>query len=104
MSKAWAPKRREQEYVPPDKDEDFRSEILEAGMRLMSVSGAKFSTAELVSDAMYGLIHVVGMYDLAGKWVTSRVSNAEREFVMTEEIRSVSILAFSFLINVMRDL
>ncbi len=104
MSKARAPKHKEQEYVLPDKVEDFCSEILEAGMCLMSVSGTKFPNAELVSDTMDGVLHVVGMYDLAGKWVTSHMSNAEREFVMTKEICSVSILVFSFLINVMHDL
>ncbi len=90
--------------MPPDKVEDFCSEILEAGMPLMSVSGAKFPNVELVSNAMYGVLHVVEMYNLAGKWVTSRVSNVEREFVTTKEIRSVSILVFSFLIDVMHDL
>ncbi len=104
MSKARAPKHKEQVYVPPDDVEDFCSEILEAGMRLMPVSGAKFPNAELVSNTTDGVLHVVGMYDLAGKWVTSRVSNTEREFVTTKEIRSVSIFAFSFPINVMRDL
>ncbi len=78
MSKARAPKHKEQKYVPPDEVEDFCSEILEAGMRLVSVSGAKFPNAELVSDAMYGVLHVVWMYNLAGKRVTSHVSNAER--------------------------
>jgi hypothetical protein len=104
MSKAQAPKRKEQEYVPPDDVKDFHCEILEAGMRLMSVRGAKFPNAELISIAMDSVLHVVGMYNLAGKWVTSRMSNAEREFVMTKEIRSVSIFAFSFLINVMCNL
>jgi hypothetical protein len=102
MSKSWAPKRKEQEHMPPDEVTDFCSEILEAGMRLISVSSANFPNAELVSNAMSGVLHVVRMYDLEGKWVTSRMSNAE--FVTTEEIRSVSISAFSFLINVMCDL
>ncbi len=53
---------------------------------------------------MDGVCHVVGMHDLARKWVTSRVSNAEREYVTTKEICSVSIFASSFLINIMRDL
>jgi hypothetical protein len=102
MSKSRAPKRKEQEHMPPDEVEDFCSEILEAGMRLISVSGANVPNAELVSDAMGGVLHVVRMYNLEGKWVTSHVSNAE--FVMIEEICSVSISAFSFLINVMCDL
>jgi hypothetical protein len=102
MSRSRAPKRKEQEHMPPDEVEDFCSEILEAGMHLMSVSGSNFPNAELVSDAMGGVLHVVGMYNLERKWVTSCVSNAE--FVTTKEIRSVSISAFSFLINVMCDL
>ncbi len=102
MSKSRAPKRKEQEHMPPDEVEDFRNEILKAGMRLISVSGANFPNAELVSDALSGALHVVRMYDLEGKWVTSRMSNAE--FLTTKEIRSVSISAFSFLINVMCDL
>jgi hypothetical protein len=70
------------------------------------MSSAEFPNTELVSNAMDGVCHVVGMHDLAGKWVTSHVSNAEREYVTTKEIRSVSvsIFAFSFLINIMRDL
>ncbi len=102
MSKSQAPKRKEQEHMPPDEVKDFCSEILKAGMRLISVSGTNFPNAELISNAMGGVLHVVRMNDLEGKWVTSCVSNAE--FVMTKEIRSVSISAFSFLINVMCDL
>ncbi len=106
MSKARAPKRKEQEYVPPNEVEDFRSEILKAGMRLMSMSSTEFPNAELVSNAMDGVRHVVWTHNLAGKWVTSHVSNgnAEREYVTTKEIHSVSIFVFSFLINVMHDL
>ena len=104
MSKARSPKRKEQEYVTPDEVKDFHSEILKAGMHLMSVSSAEFPNAELVSNAMDGVCHVVGMHNLAGKCVTSRVSNAEREYVMTKEICSVSIFAFSFLINIMHNL
>ena len=101
MSKSRAPKRKEQEHMPPDEVEDFCNEILEAGMRLISVSGANFPNAELVSNALGGVLHVIRMYNLEGKWVTSCVSNAE--FLMTKEICSVSISAFSFLINVMCD-
>ncbi len=102
MSKSRAPKRKEQEHMTPDEVEDFCNAILEAGMRLISVSGANFPNAELISNALGGVLHVVRMYDLEGKWVTSRVSNAE--FLTTKEIRSVSISAFSFQINVMCDL
>ncbi len=102
MSKSRAPKRKEQEHMPPDEVEDIHNEILEAGMRLISVSGMNFPNTELVSDAMGSVFYVVRMYNLEGKWVTPRMSNAE--FVTTKEIRSVSISAFSFLINVMCDL
>ena len=102
MSKSRAPKRKEQEHMPPDEVEDFCNEILKAGMCLISVSGANFPNAELISNAMGGVLHVVRMYDLEGKWVTSHVSNTE--FVTTKEICSVSISAFSFLINAMCDL
>ncbi len=101
MSESQAPKRKEQEHMRPDEVEDFCNEILEAGMRLISVSGTNFPNTELVSNAMGGVLHVIRMYNLEGKWVTSRMSNAE--FVTTKEIRSVSISAFSFLINVMCD-
>jgi hypothetical protein len=102
MSESRALKRKEQEHMPPDEVKDFCNEILKAGMCLISVSGANFPNAELVSNAMGGVLHVVKMYDLEGKWVTSCMSNAE--FVMTKEICSVSISAFSFLFNVMCDL
>jgi hypothetical protein len=102
MSKSQAPKRKEQEHMPPDEVKDFCNEILEAGMHIISVSGANFPIAELVSNALGGVLHVVRMYNLEGKWVTSRVSN--KEFLATKEICSVSISAFSFLINVMCDL
>jgi hypothetical protein len=102
MSESGAPKCKEQEHMPPDEVEEFCSEILEAGMRLISVSGANFPNAELVSNAMGGVLHIIRIYNLEGKWITSRMSKAE--FVMTKESRSVSIFAFSFLINVMCDL
>ncbi len=88
--------------MSPDEVKDFCNKILEAGMRLISVSGANFPNAKLVSNTMGGVLHVVRMYNMEGKWVTSRMSNAE--FVTTKEIRSVSISAFLFLINVMCDL
>ncbi len=102
MSKSRAPKHKEQEHMPPDEVKKFCSEIFEAGMCLISVSSTNFPNAELVSNTMGGVLHVVRMYNLEGKWVTSRMSNAE--FVTTKEICSVSISAFTFLINVMCDI
>ena len=52
MSKSRAPKRKEQEHMPPDEVTDFCSEILEAGMRLISVSSTNFPNAELISNAI----------------------------------------------------
>ncbi len=67
MSESRPPKRKEQEHMPPDEVEDFCNENLEAGMRLISVSGTNFPNAELVSNAMGSVLHVVRMYDLEGK-------------------------------------
>ncbi len=61
MSKSRAPKRKEQEHMPPDEVEDFRNEILKAWMRLISVSGTNFPNAELVSNTLGGVLHVVRM-------------------------------------------
>jgi hypothetical protein len=61
MSKSQAPKHKEQEHMPPDEVKDFRSEILEAGMPLILVSDTNFPNAELVSNAMGGVLHVVRM-------------------------------------------
>ncbi len=47
--------------MPPDEVKDFRNEIFEAGMHLISVSGANFPNAELVSNALGGVLHVVRM-------------------------------------------
>jgi beta-phosphoglucomutase-like phosphatase (HAD superfamily) len=51
MSKARAPKRKE-EYVPPDKIEEFCKEILKAGRHLAVVSSPRFPDAERVSKAI----------------------------------------------------
>jgi hypothetical protein len=64
MSKSRAPKRKEQEHMPPDEGKDFCNEILEAGMRLISVSGTNFPNAELISNALGGVLHVIRMYNL----------------------------------------
>jgi hypothetical protein len=93
MSKARAPKRKE-EYVPPDEIKEFCNEILEAGMYLASVSSVGFPDAESVSNAIAGVLSVVKRYKLVGRWVTS---------VMTKEIRNVSIFVFSLLINIMHN-
>jgi hypothetical protein len=91
MSKARPPKRKEK-YVPSDEIKEFRNEILEAGMHLASMSSVGFPDAESVSNAIVCVLSVVEQYTLAGRWVTSRVSNTEKEYVTTKEIHHVSFL------------
>ncbi len=101
MSKAKAPKHKE-DYVPPDKIEDFCNEILKAGTHLASVSSVDVPDAESGSDAIAGVLDVVEGYKLVGRWVTSSVSNTEEEYVTMKEICHVSLCVFSLSINVMR--
>jgi hypothetical protein len=91
--------------VPSDKIKDFHNEILKAGMHLVSISNVGFPDAESVSNIIARVLNVVKQYKLAGRWVTSRVNNTEKECVTTKEICHVSFFACSLLlINVMHDL
>jgi hypothetical protein len=96
MSKARPPKRKEK-YVPSDEIKEFHNEILEAGMHLASMSSVGFPDAESVSDAITCVLNVVEQYELFGGWVTSRVSNAEKEYVTTKEICHVSLVRVLFI-------
>ena len=91
MSKARVPKRKE-EYVAPNEIEEFREEILEAGMLLASVSSPRLPDAEKVSEAIGKVLEVVDDYKLLGMWVTSRVSNSNTNYATTKEIREVCFL------------
>jgi hypothetical protein len=72
--------------VPLDKIEEFRNEILKAGMHLTSLSSVDFPDAESVSNAIAGVLSVVKGYKLVGRWVTSSISNTEEEeYVTTKE-------------------
>jgi hypothetical protein len=102
MSKARASKRKE-EYVPPDKTEEFHKEILKAGRHLASVSCPCFPDAERVSAAIGKVLTIVKDYTLVGMWVTSHVSNTEEGYATTKEICEVSLCMFSLLINAMRN-
>ncbi len=86
MSKAKAPKRKE-EYTPPRDIELVRDDILEEGLMLKSVIGMKFPDAEKVSNAIGHLLGIIMRYKLVGKWVSS---------VTTKEIRDVSTFVCSF--------
>ena len=94
MSKARPPKCKE-EYVLSDEIEEFCNEILKAGTHLASMSSVGFPDAESVSDAIARVLSVVKQYKLVGRWVTSRISNAEKEYVTTKEIHHVSFFARS---------
>ncbi len=80
--------------MPSDKIEDFRNEILEAGMHLASVSGVSFPNAESVSNNISCVLSVVKQYNLVGRWVTSRLSKRKKEYATTKEICHVSCFAF----------
>jgi hypothetical protein len=92
MSKARPPKRKE-EYVLSDEIKEFCNEILEAGMHLGSISSVGFPDAESVSKVIACVLNIVVQYKLVGRWVTSCISNAEKEYVTTKEIRHVSFFA-----------
>ncbi len=70
MSKARAPKRKE-EYVPPDEIKEFREDIFEAGRHLAAVNRPRFPDAEKVSEAIGKVLTAVNNYKLLGMWVTS---------------------------------
>ncbi len=96
MSKARPPKRKE-EYVPSDEIKEFYNVILKAGMHLASISSGGFPDAESGSDTIARVLSVVKQYELVGRWVASRVSNAEKEYVTSKEIHHVSFLRVFFI-------
>ncbi len=76
--------------MPSDEMEEFCNEIFEAGMHLASMSSVGFPDAESVSNAIACVLSIAVQYTLVRRWVTSRISNAEKEYVMTKEIQQVS--------------
>jgi hypothetical protein len=81
MSKARAPKRKE-EYTSPSDIEEIRDDILEKGTVLKKLSEKKFPDADEVLNAMVQLLDVVEEHKLVGKWVGSSAT--------TKDIRDVS--------------
>ncbi len=79
--------------MPSDEIEEFCNEILKAGMHLASMSSVSFPDAESVSDTIACVLSIVVQYELVGRWVTSCVSNAEKEYETTKEIHHVSFFA-----------
>ena len=94
MNRARAPKCKEEDMPPNNKIEDFHREILEAGTHLASLISAAFPDADIVSTGVARVLGVVKQYRLVGKWVTARLKNT-REYMTTQQIRDVSIFAFS---------
>ena len=64
--------------------------MLGAGTVLSPLLTAEYPRAELVSEALYVVTKVVGVYGLEGKWVTLWASGAQSEFLATSEVREVS--------------
>jgi hypothetical protein len=79
--------------VPSDKIKEFCNEILKAGTHLASMSSVGFPDAESVSNIIACVLSIVVQYELVGRWVTSCISNAEKEYVTTKEICHVSFFA-----------
>ena len=74
---------------PIDVDE-FRTGILDAGMRLTEVLAKEYPKASLVDNALFGVSKVVERFGLEGRWVTSWASSARDEFLATNNVREVS--------------
>ena len=94
MNRARAPKRKEEDMPPNNEIEDFCREIFEAGTHLASLISAAFPDAHIVSTGVACVLGVVEQYGLVGKWVTARIKHTG-EYMITKQIRDVSIIAFS---------
>jgi hypothetical protein len=79
-------------YLSPGDVAAYRAAILGAGYVLGGLLSCEFPKAELVSEALYAVTKVVGVYGLEGKWVTSWASGARSEFLATSEVREVSAI------------
>ena len=78
---------------PNDEIEDFRREIYEARTQSASLVSVAFPDANDVSMGVARVLEVVEKHELVGKWVTAHITHA-REYMITEQIRDVSIIAF----------
>ena len=76
-------------YLSPGDVAAYRAAMLGAGDVLGGLLSCEFPNADLVSDALYAVTKVVGVYGLEGKWVTSRASGDRSEFLSTSEVREV---------------
>jgi hypothetical protein len=90
------PKRKEQEALFVEDVDKFCSELIKKGGRLAAVIAPDYPNAERVREEIRDVLNTVETYEVVGKWVTSVTSCSDEEFVMTQEIRSVSICSYSF--------
>ena len=67
------------EFLSPDDVAEFFTAILDAGLGLGTLLTSEYPRAELVSEALYVVTKVVGVYGLEGKWVTSWDRGAQSE-------------------------
>ncbi len=86
--------------MPSDEIKDFCNEILKAGLHLASVSGVSFPNTESVSDVISRVLSIVEQYNLVGRWVTSCISNREKEYVTIKEIHHVSCFEFFLYVSI----
>ena len=70
----------------------YRAAMLGAGNVLGGLLSCDFPDADPVSDALYAVTKVVGVYGLEGKWVTSRASGDRSDFLATSEVREVRLI------------
>ena len=87
------PKRKEQEALFFEDVDEFCRELIEKGGRLAAVIAPDYPDAERVREEICDVLKTVKTHEVVGKWVTS-CSGAE--YVMTQEIRIVSIFSYSF--------
>jgi len=78
------------EYLSPDDVEAFCTAILDAGLGLGTLLTVEYPRAELVSEVLYVVTKVVGVYGLEGKWVILWASGDRSEFLATSEVQEVS--------------
>ena len=90
VPKRWVIGHAATEYLSPNDVGDFCNAILDAGLGLGTLLTAEYPRAELVSEALYVVTKVVGVYGLEGKWVTLWASGAQSEFLATSEVQKVS--------------
>ena len=76
--------------MSPDDIDNFRADIIEAGVRLADLVDVPYPDPHVVDDALFAVTDIVKCHGLKGRWVTSWASSARKEFLATESVRKVS--------------